>query len=189
MGRGLARYRLSARDRGDLRDPWRGGGVRQQSHANSAEPGRPHQGKQRLQSLGAIHLLLRVLRRGQPPHVEIRRRPGGHLRVHGRRASRLRPVSRQRQLQFMPPRRRVSTLLDEGQTDTGTPAPAPQDAPGTLSIIRPRRIPPGLRPIRSASAIAIWDWALFFEAGSAPPPIRTPTGWSWHRASTARCRC
>ena len=44
--------------------------------------------------------------------------------------------------------------------------------PGMLSIIRPRRIPSGSRPILMASATEIWDWATFLRSGfgSAPNP-------------------
>ena len=52
-GEGSLRYQLPARHREDLRNPWRGCGVRREHHASSAEPGRPHQRQTRSMTTGA----------------------------------------------------------------------------------------------------------------------------------------
>ena len=68
--------------------------------------------------------------------------------------------------------------------------PAPESQ-GWLSTIRPRRIPSGLRPIPTASASEIWDWALSSEAVGPPQSeLRigqfAPTSDGQMQVSTAR---
>ena len=94
---------------GDLRHPGRCGNIRRQRYSYCTQSGRPHQGEQRLRSLGTVHLQSERSTVLSPFTSKFDAFLKGNYTYAGR-DGRVRPVQRQRQLQFLSSRRKIDDL-------------------------------------------------------------------------------